>query len=202
MSTGEVEARRSRLRPEERREQLLGVAERIITRDGTAALTMERVAVEAEVSKALVYTYFTNRDQLVSELVEREWALFNERARESVRLGKTFENRLRRFQRVYFDLIEERGRLLPELLSEPHTESGEESQRQARWAQTMRYWTQQVEAEYEISHEDADAVSAMLIGLTQAGGAHVARGHTDRDRAEVLCFEMHMRCLDHYPKRR
>ena len=63
--------RRTRLSPEVRRDQLLDAAAAVIAGEGTQAMTMERIAEGAGVSKALVYRYFANRSALLLELYER-----------------------------------------------------------------------------------------------------------------------------------
>jgi len=55
---------RTRMAPEERRGQILECAARLITSEGLDVLSMERVADEAGVSKALIYAYFESRKRL------------------------------------------------------------------------------------------------------------------------------------------
>jgi AcrR family transcriptional regulator len=55
---------------QERRAHILEAAWRVFARKGTAA-TMEEIAVEASVSNGLVYRYFSTKEALFAELVER-----------------------------------------------------------------------------------------------------------------------------------
>lgn len=50
------------------RRSILEAAERVMLRQGYAALTMDDVAKEAEISKATVYNYFRSKGELVLEL--------------------------------------------------------------------------------------------------------------------------------------
>lgn len=50
------------------RQAIIQAAERLIVRSGYAALTMDDVAKEAEISKATVYNYFRSKGDLVLEL--------------------------------------------------------------------------------------------------------------------------------------
>jgi AcrR family transcriptional regulator len=54
------------------RERLVDAAERCIDRFGLAKTTLEDVASEASVSRATIYRYFDNRDELMLEVLLRE----------------------------------------------------------------------------------------------------------------------------------
>jgi AcrR family transcriptional regulator len=56
------------------RERLIDAAERCIDRFGLAKTTLEDVATEASVSRATIYRYFSNRDELMLEVLLRELA--------------------------------------------------------------------------------------------------------------------------------
>jgi AcrR family transcriptional regulator len=56
------------------RERLVDAAERCIDRFGLAKTTLEDVAAEASVSRATIYRYFANRDELMLEVLLRELA--------------------------------------------------------------------------------------------------------------------------------
>lgn len=62
---------RSRLTRAERREQLLDAAGRLLVSGGAEAVTMEGVAKEAGVSKALPYSHFDNSDAVLVALYQR-----------------------------------------------------------------------------------------------------------------------------------
>jgi AcrR family transcriptional regulator len=65
-------AKRTRLRPQVRREQLIDSAARLVVAQGFLPLPAERLAKAAGVSKALVYTYFPEQYALFNSLLERE----------------------------------------------------------------------------------------------------------------------------------
>lgn len=58
-----------RLRSNERREQLLGVASRLFASSGYDATTMDQVAVAAGVTKPLLYQHFESKHALYEEIV-------------------------------------------------------------------------------------------------------------------------------------
>ncbi|MFJ8440872.1 TetR/AcrR family transcriptional regulator [Kitasatospora griseola] len=61
-----------RLAPAERREQLLDAALEIINRAGVAAVSVDAVAKAAGVTRPVVYGQFTDADDLLCALLERE----------------------------------------------------------------------------------------------------------------------------------
>lgn len=64
---------RSQESADELRATLIGHAQRIVARDGADALTMRLLAGEAGCALGLPYKVFANRDELVAELVAREF---------------------------------------------------------------------------------------------------------------------------------
>jgi AcrR family transcriptional regulator len=58
--------------PEERREQLLDAALKVIDERGYGGVSMEAIAREAGVTKPVVYDLFGNRGELLMALLERE----------------------------------------------------------------------------------------------------------------------------------
>lgn len=61
-----------RMAPPQRRDQLLDATLELITEDGYGGLTMHAVARRADVTRPVVYELFSNRDELLTALLERE----------------------------------------------------------------------------------------------------------------------------------
>ncbi|MEZ5498061.1 MAG: helix-turn-helix domain-containing protein [Steroidobacteraceae bacterium] len=74
---------------ERRRREILEAAERIAGESGFAALTMERVAAGARLSRALLYVYFKDRNDLMSALAEKALLSLHRRFAAAVRAGGT-----------------------------------------------------------------------------------------------------------------
>lgn len=66
---------RRRLPSAQRRAQLLDVARDIVAADGFGALTIERVATQAQVTRTVVYQQFTDLAGLTTALLDRESAI-------------------------------------------------------------------------------------------------------------------------------
>src|SRR5271155_3941713 len=65
--------RAKRMSPEKRREQILDSAVALIVERGLSSCTLEAVATQARISKPLIYKYFLRLEDLLKELVEREY---------------------------------------------------------------------------------------------------------------------------------
>lgn len=61
-----------RMPADARRDQLLDAALAIITRDGYAAVSIEAIAREADVTRPVVYNVFTDLNDLLSTLLDRQ----------------------------------------------------------------------------------------------------------------------------------
>lgn len=92
--------RRRRLSPEERRSQLLDSALRVFLGRDPAEVTFEEVALDAGVSRALVYNYFGDKGGLLAELYERCVADLDEQSMVAMASDATPEERLRRIVEV------------------------------------------------------------------------------------------------------
>lgn len=66
-------AKRTAQATQDLRASLMEVAERIVARDGASALTMRALAAEAGCAVGLPYKVFSNRDELVTELIFAEF---------------------------------------------------------------------------------------------------------------------------------
>jgi AcrR family transcriptional regulator len=64
----------TRIKGPARRERLLDAAAEIVLAHGVAAVTMEAVALKNCVNRAMAYRYFADRDDLLGELIAREYA--------------------------------------------------------------------------------------------------------------------------------
>jgi AcrR family transcriptional regulator len=76
------------------RETILSAAEACFERFGLAKTTMDDVAAAAQLSRATVYRYFSDRESLILAAVRRRAALNVDRVRAEVRSWSTFAGRL------------------------------------------------------------------------------------------------------------
>ena len=102
----------TRLSKASRRDQLLDSAAELLLRRGTNGITMEGLAAQAGVSKALPYVHFDNAEHVLLELYRRELQGFGERVNAAVAQRKGVEARMRAAIHTYFDVVTERGAIL------------------------------------------------------------------------------------------
>jgi TetR/AcrR family fatty acid metabolism transcriptional regulator len=101
-STAALRSRWRRL-PDERPRSLMASALKLLPRRGYRRITLEEIADDAGVSKATIYHYFTNKDDLLTQAVaERMAARTQEIERTLAAAGGTATDRLRNFLRQFW----------------------------------------------------------------------------------------------------
>jgi AcrR family transcriptional regulator len=114
----DVAAGRRRMRGDDRRRQLIDVAAAVVVEHGATALSMERLAAEAGVSKALPYKHFANSEEVLVELYRRESIALGRHVWRSLRDAPPASDLVRVGVRAYFDQMVESGPVLA-ALSQP-----------------------------------------------------------------------------------
>ncbi|MFM2410349.1 MAG: hypothetical protein RL481_1177 [Pseudomonadota bacterium] len=187
---------RRRLDPDVRRNLILDATAALVIAEGLTAVNMERIAREAAVSKALVYSYFSNQTTLLSALLLREYRAFQKVARAEASKVSGLELLVRATTRAYLDHIAARGTLIQRLMREPAiAESLKELEAAARPV-TAAFFAEQIERERGVGPEKALLASQFLMGLSGAAGDYLAESGQDVDAIEPLVVAMIMASLD------
>lgn len=95
-----------------RRTQLLDVAAHLVVTSGIGALTMERLAQWAEVSKALPYQHFRDADDVLVALHDREVTLLATRVADALATATGDVDSIEVLVSAYFQAVEDRGDIL------------------------------------------------------------------------------------------
>ena len=85
----------TRIKGPARRERLLDAAAEIALAHGVAAVTMDGVAALNGVNRAIAYRYFTDRDDMLATLLDREYRRQTHLIAEALGPDRTFEQWLR-----------------------------------------------------------------------------------------------------------
>jgi AcrR family transcriptional regulator len=88
-----------------RRDQLLDVAAALVVEQGTSAVTIERVAARAGVSRALAYQHFENAEEVLVALYRREVAALGEAILAAVEGRSEPEEKLRAAIGTFLDIV-------------------------------------------------------------------------------------------------
>jgi AcrR family transcriptional regulator len=169
----------TRLDSAARRVQLLDTAAIVVEEHGVAALTMERLAERAGVSKALPYRHFDNAEGVLIELFRRESRLLATRTVAALDEGGTDEERVRGLVRGYFAAVGERGALLGALTgpgSPVPAAAGERRAGPAFVAGVLR-------DRFSVPAPAAKAAAGVVVGLLS--GAVDAWAHGDAGRRAI-----------------
>jgi AcrR family transcriptional regulator len=176
-----------RLPAGERREQLLDVAAELLLAAGAGALTMERVAERAGVSKGLGYAYFSDAEALALALWDREVAEVYRRVEEAFAGARGLEAQLGRAIAAYFDMIEARGPLLGTLQAH-FAVARAERPLAARVRRFVGFWSRRLQATLALERAAATTLAGMIITAVEAAGRSWAAGVVPRARAEALAL--------------
>jgi AcrR family transcriptional regulator len=98
--------------PEARREQILDSAVTYIVERGLSSFTLENVAQQAGVSKPLVYKYFAKREDLLKEVLEREYMYLGRHRLDVLPKDVPLEPLIRASNQRAFDYLYERGPII------------------------------------------------------------------------------------------
>ena len=152
-----------RLSADVRRELLLDVTKAIVKESGPAAVTMGTVADRAEVTRALVYKHFDNKDTLLAALYQREARALDRQIRHVVEAApERFEPRLRAFVGAALDAVGEHAPFFTPLRSVG--KSPETRGEQRRWdRRTSGYFASLAAEEFDIDERTAASAIAVLF---------------------------------------
>lgn len=188
--TKTAKPRRTRLAPEERSQLILDVAAQIVTNEGVSAVNMDRLGRDAGISKALVYNYYPNRNDLLRALLLRELRIYNEQQRQGAEATRDIDALIRVTTRTYLDHISDKGVLIERLMNEPTIAEGMGDMERAARANTVEYLATRLSAGKSMSKKVARMMIELGLGLTGAGGTYLDRTGCDIDLLEDMLVSM------------
>ena len=157
---------------------------------------MERLGREAGISKALIYNYFPNRNDLLRALLEREMEVLRERQVAQSLLATDFRDLVYRTTRTYVAQVKERGALLQRLWAESAVARTVADQNVRGRDEALRYMVRRVVNEYGLPRDVAMSAVDMGMAMTEAAAQHLPASHNDVDFATNICVNLLMGGLD------
>ena len=124
----ETRAKRTRLSPEARRDQILDSAKQSILKNGLQQLSLKKLAVEADVSEPLLFHYFSSRLELLQQLLERDFTRSIDSLNESLDGAESLAEILRIYVTSNYDRCDEDS-VIDMLLAETDIANAIEEQR-------------------------------------------------------------------------
>lgn len=182
--------KRTRLSPAARRDQILDEAARLLLDEGLSAVSMERLARDVGISKALVYNYFPSRDALLAALLRREQAELRDRGMASALQAASFADLIRQTTRLYLEQTRDRGALINALLSDPSVARLMAEDNRADRDRTFRFFVRATRREFDLPLPLAIAAVDMVSAVTDQAGKLVAEGQVDVEPATEMCVEL------------
>jgi AcrR family transcriptional regulator len=181
---------RTRLSREARREQLIAVAARILTKEGPHAASMKRIAREAGVSETQAYNYFRSQAELFVALARRELQAVRVGRLAELERGHDHYSRLALSIKGYLAQVEERGALLQMLLRNPEVRLMLRQDHRARRDSDMNRHADSLVQSFGVSRPVALACTVVLTALSLRTGKLVANKKIPAALAERLCVAM------------
>jgi TetR/AcrR family transcriptional regulator, fatty acid biosynthesis regulator len=188
--------KRQRMAPEVRAGLILDCAARLILDSGLTEISMERIGRDAGVSKALIYNYFPNLNDLLRALLEREIQALQERSLSEVKAAEGFEDLIRRTTRMYIQHIAERGPLLQRLWQESAIARAFADVDKRGHDEAVDYFVKRVRKEYGLPTDVATAAVDMQMAMTEAAAQHLSLMNNDTDLATETCVNLLLGGLD------
>jgi AcrR family transcriptional regulator len=176
---------RSRLEPEERRRQLIGVAAELLAQGGLEALQFTELAAAAGVTRPVVYKFFPTREALVQAILDDFEAELTSRFRAASRVAKvgSFAEATRVFIDAICDAIEAKGPGAWELLGGHGPDPDAARLGRATQARLMRPWRASIAAATGAPRAEVETVTAMLVAAGRAVLERWYRGALSRAEA-------------------
>jgi len=181
---------RTRLSPEDRRDQLMDTAIQIALTEGLAEVTLKRIAREAGISEAQAHNCFSGRADLLVSLTRRELTALEQRRQLQIARGEDNLTRVILSTLGYFHESIERGPVLQILLRDPEVREGVRDERQQAAEVALEPILNSMSSRYGMSRSVAYGSTVILTALSRRAGGLLASGRTSLEVAERLCLPM------------
>lgn len=156
-------ARAQRMAPEKRRTQILDSAVKLILATGHSGCTLEQVAAAAGISKPLIYKYFPKREDLLTAVLEREFADLNGRGLNTlprdIPIERVIRGTVERALQYYF----ERGPIVRLLSADPAVAAMVRAGNRGSRANTADFFVKRFVETYTVPKEVADIAVTMVV---------------------------------------
>ena len=180
---------RTRLSPKARKSMILDCAAKLVADEGVSAVTMERLGMEAGISKALVYNYFPSVTVLLQTLLTREYRHLRRVQLEVAESADTLEQMVRRVTKVYLSYISDRGLIIERLSLEPSVANSGDPNKYGR-DPAVNYLAEILCDNFNIDIEVARATVDISYGMPTAAGQYLIHNDINLQTIEDITVAM------------
>jgi AcrR family transcriptional regulator len=143
-------------------------------------VSMEAVAEHAEVSRALVYKHFANRDELLAAAYRREASKLHTELASEVASANTVEEMYQALLRGSIRATAERGEIFSALRAAGGWNRGIRREQRSRDHDTVRVFAAVAVRQYGLERSRSTSVTAVLLGALDAVLAQWRRDPSER----------------------
>jgi len=180
--------KRTRLSPEDRREQILNVAKESIFENGLQQFSLKQLAVDAGISEPLLFHYFSSRVDLLQQLLSRDFNRYLDALNESLDESSTLHEILRVYVVHNFNERAERG-VIDILLAEAEIAAAIKKRRTKNARQREKFLVDTIAKELDISRKKAAMLGLMASAASIAAAKFAHEAKLDRDDAIATAMQ-------------
>ena len=174
--------KRTRLSPEDRREQILNVAKESIFENGLQQFSLKQLAVDGGVSEPLLFHYFSSRIDLLQQLLSRDFNRYLDALNKSLDESSTLDEITRVYVARNFNERAERG-VIDILLAEAEIAVAINERRTTNARQREMLLVGTLAKELGISRKKAAMLASMASAASIAAAKFAHEEKLDRDDA-------------------
>ena len=177
----EPSTKRRRLSPNQRQQEILDATYQLVLAAGISNLTMEKIAMEAGASKALLYSYFPNISGLLQQLYKRELGKLQAQQRAAMESPHSFEDMVKQTASINRVNQNKRQLLIKRLEGDPSVRTAmSKADRRAR-TEVVKYLCDEITGSYDIPPNVAEEAVKLALRYDEQGPVGRQKNTIDRD---------------------
>lgn len=158
------DAARRRLKPEQRKEEILDAAVKLLLQSGIQRLTMAQIAESAGASKGLLYSYFESLPGLLEAALKRETLRLEQRHRAALEAPHGFEYMVRETHRINREEGQTRVELVSRLQADPDMKLRLERSTGKTQQEVVEFVSGEIKNSFDLDSELAQTAARLAMG--------------------------------------
>jgi AcrR family transcriptional regulator len=181
-------AKRIRLSPEVRRNQILDAAKQAIANEGLQAFSLKQLVADAGISEPLLFHYFSSRVNLLQQLLIRDYENYLKSIHSSLASANTLEEVCRVFVARNYDHVDE-DCVMDMLLEEPDVAAAVEAQRTKHHKQRRKLLINVVAEDIGVQRKKAAMLVRMASAASMAAAKYAHKNKVSREDAIQIAMD-------------